>query len=52
MTKIEIWLRLAQVNELYGDEMVRIAHWLNTQTCINNVVLHHAGLSPARPGAF
>ena len=45
MTQIEIWLRLAQVNELYGDEMVRIAHWLNTQPCINNAVLLQAGFS-------
>lgn len=52
MTKIEIWLRLAQVNELYGDEMVRVAHWLNTQPCINNVVLHHAGLSPRQARRF
>lgn len=52
MTNIEIWLRLAQVNELYGDEMVRVAHWLNTQPCINNVVLHHAGLSPRQARRF
>jgi DNA processing protein len=52
MTQIEIWLRLAQVNELYGDEMVRIAHWLNTQPSISNAVLLQAGFSPARQGAF
>ena len=48
MTQIEIWLRLAQVNELYGDEMVRIAHWLNTQPSISNAVLLQAGFSPRR----
>lgn len=52
MTQIEIWLRLAQVNELYGDEMVRIAHWLNTQPSISNAVLLQAGFSPRRKALF
>jgi DNA protecting protein DprA len=52
MTQIEIWLRLAQVNELYGDEMVRIAHWLNTQPSISNAVLLQAGFSPRQARRF
>lgn len=52
MTQIEIWLRLAQVNELYGDEMVRLAHWLNAQPCINNTILQHAGLSSRQAKRF
>lgn len=52
MTQIEIWLRLAQVNELYGDEIVRVAHWLNTQPCINNAVLLQAGFSPRQARRF
>ena len=52
MTQIEIWLRLAQVNELYGDEIVRVAHWLNTQPCINNAVLLQAGFSPRQATRF
>lgn len=45
--KSGIWLRLMPVNELYGDEMVRIAHhWLNTQPLISNAVLLQAGFSP------
>ena len=52
MTQIEIWLRLAQVNELYGEEMVRIAHWLNTQPSISNAVLLQAGFSPRQARRF
>ncbi|EGD8166306.1 DNA processing protein DprA, partial [Shigella flexneri] len=28
MVDIEIWLRLMSISSLYGDDMVRIAHWL------------------------
>ncbi|MBJ4957616.1 DNA-protecting protein DprA [Salmonella enterica subsp. enterica serovar Goldcoast] len=52
MTHIEIWLRLAQVNELYGDEMVRTAHWLIAQPGINNTILRHAGLTPRQVERF
>ena len=52
MTHIEIWLRLAQVNELYGDEMVRTARWLIAQPSINNTVLRHAGFTPRQVERF
>ena len=28
MVDTEIWLRLMSISSLYGDDMVRIAHWL------------------------
>ncbi|MEG1423083.1 DNA-protecting protein DprA [Citrobacter sp.] len=45
MTHTEIWLRLARVSELYGDEMVRLAHWLIAQPYIDNATLQYAGFS-------
>lgn len=52
MTQIEIWLRLAQVNELYGDEMVRIA----TGSILNRRLATRYSCRqdslPARQGAF
>ncbi|QMB04426.1 DNA-protecting protein DprA [Citrobacter freundii] len=52
MTHTEIWLRLARVCELYGDEMVRIAHWLIAQPCINKTILQYAGFSPRQAARF
>ncbi|GCM40951.1 hypothetical protein BvCms726_01810 [Escherichia coli] len=28
MVDTEIWLRLMSISSLYGDDMVRIAHWV------------------------
>ncbi|POT54483.1 DNA-protecting protein DprA [Citrobacter amalonaticus] len=52
MTRTEIWLRLMSISELYGDEMVRIAHCLMTQSHIDNMVLRHAGLSGRQAERF
>ncbi|MBJ3593862.1 DNA-protecting protein DprA [Salmonella enterica subsp. enterica serovar Saintpaul] len=52
MTHTEIWLRLARVSELYGDEMVRVAHWLIAQPCINKAILQCAGLSSRQAARF
>ena len=32
MVDTEIWLRLMSISSLYGDDMVRIAHWLAKQS--------------------
>lgn len=45
MVDTEIWLRLMSVSTLYGDDMVRIAHWLVEQPHIDAVVLQQTGLS-------
>ncbi|CAM3240157.1 hypothetical protein ESCO106017_23055 [Escherichia coli] len=29
MVDTEIWLRLMSISSLYGDDMVRIAHWVD-----------------------
>ncbi len=34
MVDTEIWLRLMSISSLYGDDMVRIAHWLAKQSQI------------------
>jgi len=52
VTPTKIWLRLARVCELYGDEMVRIAHWLIAQPCINKTILQYAGFSPRQAARF
>ncbi|BEG42585.1 DNA-protecting protein DprA [Escherichia coli] len=45
MVDTEIWLRLMSISSLYGDEMVRIAHWLAKQSHIDAVVLQQTGLT-------
>ena len=45
MVDTEIWLRLMSVSSLYGDDMVRIAHWLAKQSHIDAVVLQQTGLT-------
>ncbi|BEB87795.1 hypothetical protein ESCOMM068B2_21160 [Escherichia coli] len=34
MVDTEIWLRLMSISSLYGDDMVRIAHWVAKQSHI------------------
>lgn len=43
MVDTEIWLRLMSISSLYGDDMVRIAHWLAKQSYIDAVVLQQTG---------
>lgn len=43
MVDTEIWLRLMSISSLYGDDMVRIAHWLAKQSQIDAVGLLHCG---------
>lgn len=45
MVDTEIWLRLMSISSLYGDDMVRIAHWLARQSHIDAVVLQQTGLT-------
>ncbi|RZN47482.1 DNA-protecting protein DprA [Escherichia sp. E13S3] len=45
MVDTEIWLRLMSISSLYGDDMVRIAHWLAEQPNIDAVVLQQTGLT-------
>ena len=45
MVDTEIWLRLMSISNLYGDDMVRIAHWLAKQSHIDAVVLQQTGLT-------
>lgn len=52
MTRTEIWLRLMAVNELFGDEMVRVAHGLISHPDIDIAALRRVGLSLLRPRAF
>ncbi|MBJ9866194.1 MULTISPECIES: DNA-protecting protein DprA [Citrobacter] len=52
MTRTEIWLRLMAVNELFGDEMVRVAHGLISQPAIDIASLRRAGLSPSQATRF
>ena len=52
MTHTEIWLRLTRVSELYGDEMVRVAHLLIAMPCINKTILQHAGFSERQAERF
>lgn len=42
MVDTEIWLRLISISSLYGDDMVRIAHWLAKQSHIDAVVLQQS----------
>ncbi len=35
MVDTDIWLRLMSISSLYGDDMVRIAHWLAKQSHID-----------------
>ncbi|GEI31099.1 hypothetical protein EC142095_02223 [Escherichia coli O145:H28] len=37
MVDTEIWLRLMSISSLYGDDMVRIAHWVAKQSHIDAV---------------
>ena len=52
MVDTEIWLRLISISSLYGDDMVRIAHWLAKQSHIDAVVLQQTGLTLRRHNAF
>ena len=54
MVDTEIWLRLMSISSLYGDDMVRIAHWLAKQSHIDAVVLQQTGLTlrQAQPLSF
>lgn len=52
MVDTEIWLRLMSISSLYGDDMVRIAHWLAKQSYIDAVVLQQTGLTLGRHNAF
>lgn len=52
MTRTEIWLRLMGISELCGDEMMRIARWLLTQSHIDSDVLCGAGFSSAQSRRF
>ena len=45
MVDTEIWLRLMSISSLYGDDMVRIAHWLAKQSHIDAVGLQQTGLT-------
>ncbi|MDF9156860.1 hypothetical protein PO449_18735, partial [Escherichia coli] len=45
MVDTEIWLRLMSISSLYGDDMVRIAHWVAKQSHIDAVVLQQTGLT-------
>ncbi|XNM86603.1 DNA-processing protein DprA [Escherichia coli] len=45
MVDTEIWLRLVSISSLYGDDMVRIAHWLAKQSQIDAVGLQQTGLT-------
>lgn len=45
MVDTEIWLRLMSISSLYGDDMVRIAHWLAKQSQIDAVGLQQTGLT-------
>lgn len=45
MVDTDIWLRLMSISSLYGDDMVRIAHWLAKQSHIDAVVLQQTGLT-------
>lgn len=52
MVDTEIWLRLMSISSLYGDDMVRIAHWLAKQSQIDAVGLRKQGLHCGRHNAF
>lgn len=52
MVDTEIWLRLMSISSLYGDDMVRIAHWVAKQSHIDAVVLQQTGLHCGRHNAF
>ena len=52
MTRTEIWLRLMCVSELFGDEMVRLAHRLIAQPHVDNSILRSVGLSPSQAKRF
>lgn len=45
MVDTDIWLRLMSISSLYGDDMVRIAHWLAKQSHIDAVGLQQTGLT-------
>lgn len=52
MVDTEIWLRLMSISSLYGDDMVRIAHWLAKQSQIDAVGLQQTGLTLRQANAF
>ncbi|KNC10593.1 DNA processing protein DprA [Klebsiella sp. RIT-PI-d] len=52
MTPTEIWLRLINIRQLYGDRMVSLAHHLMKQLHIDNALLLAAGLTPKQSVAF
>jgi DNA processing protein len=52
MTSTEIWLRLIYINDLYGDEMVRIAQLLARLPTINLDALMSCGLRAKQARRF
>ncbi len=52
MTPVEIWLRLINIRQLYGDRMVRLAEYLIKQPYIGDELLLAAGLTARQKNAF
>jgi DNA processing protein len=52
MTSTEIWLRLVYVNDLYGDEMVRVSLLLNSLPAIDYEALTGCGLKAKQARRF
>ncbi|MGL5603594.1 MAG: DNA-protecting protein DprA [Silvania sp.] len=52
MTSTEIWLRLINIGELYGDKMVVLAQKLQREAHIDSAVLAVAGLTQKQIEAF
>jgi len=52
MTSTEIWLRLINIGELYGDKMVAIAQQLQREPHINAALLDAMGLTQKQKARF
>ncbi|WP_312952802.1 DNA-protecting protein DprA [Superficieibacter sp.] len=52
MTPVEIWLRLINIRQFYGDRMVRLAEYLIKQPYIGDELLLAAGLTSRQKNAF
>ena len=52
MTPTEIWLRLLNIRQLYGDRMVRLAQTLMKQPHVERDSLLAAGLTPKQSATF
>lgn len=52
MTSTEIWLRLIDIGELYGEKMVSIAQQLQREAHIDAVLLRGLGLTPKQSNKF